>query len=156
MFDELPSDPGDEDESEASSEVALERERALQALRVSVAQRWALIHQDESHRKDLESQMKSFLERVVLHYEPVSFCPPRWLCDDTPSKERSADELDSPASSSPSIPEQCFDWLFLDLDGDVWGIIQADLDEKWLSNNLTEWSMLNNFSDSSSLQHKKT
>ena len=45
MFDQLPSDPGDEDEPEASSEAALERERALQALRVSVAKRWAFIFQ---------------------------------------------------------------------------------------------------------------
>ena len=129
MFDDLPSDPGDEDESEAFSEAALQRERALQALRVSVAKRWAFIQQDaknESHRQDLESQMISFLERVVLHYESVSFCPPKLLAPETPSRKRSADELDSPASSSPSMTEQSFDWLFLDLDGDVWAIIQAD------------------------------
>ena len=90
MFDDLPSDPGDEDESEAFSEAALQRERALQALRVSVAKRWAFIQQDaknESHRQDLESQMKSFLERVVLHYESVSFCPPKVFSPETPSRK---------------------------------------------------------------------
>ena len=156
MFDQLPSDPGDEDEPEASSEAALERERALQALRVSVAKRWAWIFQDESRRADLQSQMLSFLERVVLHYEPVSFCCPRWLQNDTPSKKRSLDELESPASSSLSIQERCFDWLFLDLDGDVWAIIQAGLDEKWLNNNLTEWFAFKSFSDVSRCNTRNT
>ena len=138
MYDHLPSGPDDDDDvhpsrmSESSRQAHVSRETALRSLRRSVAQRWSQIHQVEcdSHREVLECQMHAFLERLASHFEPVSFCAPLWAKRNktvtTPKKRKSLGDTDSPLSSStPDASESNFDWLFLDLNGDVWGIIKA-------------------------------
>ena len=129
LFKSMPEDlDPDRDDS-------AERQQALHALRCHIAVKWREVSSmpGGKSRSEIVTELEEFLKIMHQNYGSVQICPqPLGLEDEGGEGDecQSTTSIGTPASvsSSNASSKLCeFDWLFLNMSGDVWGVMKAIL-----------------------------